>query len=104
MDIKTFLATTGLAISALTSASASFAAKEAPLDARPIDARVSETLLYFNTINPENKVLGDKAAGVLVFPRVTKGGIGVGGEFGEGVLQVNGKTVGTTTSEQPRLA
>ena len=31
---------------------------------------------------------------MLVFPRVTKGGVGIGGEFGEGVLQVNGKTVG----------
>ena len=89
MDIKIVLATTGLAIVALASSAASFAATETQ-----IDARVSETLVYFNTINPENRVLGDKAAGVLVFPRVTKGGIGVAGEFGEGALQVNGKTVG----------
>ena len=89
MTIKIVLATTGLAIVALTSSAASFAATETQ-----IDTRVSQTLLYFNTLTPENKVLGDKAAGVLVFPRVTKGGIGVAGEFGEGVLQVNGKTVG----------
>ena len=89
MTIKIVLATTGLAIVALTSSAASFAATETQ-----IDTRVSETLLYFNSINPENRVLGDKAAGVLVFPRVTKGGVGVAGEFGEGVLQVNGKTVG----------
>ena len=89
MTIKIVLATTCLAIVALTSSAASFAATETQ-----IDTRVSQTLLYFNTITPENKVLGDKAAGVLVFPRVTKGGIGVAGEFGEGVLQVNGKTVG----------
>lgn len=89
MDIRIALATTGLAIVALTSSAASFAANETQ-----IDTQVSETLLHFNTINPENRVLGDKAAGVLVFPRVTKGGIGVGGEFGDGVLQVNGKTVG----------
>jgi len=89
MTIKIVLATTGLAIVALTSSAASFAATETQ-----IDTRVSQTLLYFNTITPENKVLGDKAAGVLVFPRVTKGGVGVAGEFGEGVLQVNGKTVG----------
>lgn len=89
MDIRIPLATAGLAIVALTSSAASFAATETQ-----IDTRVSETLLYFNSINPENRVLGDKAAGVLVFPRVTKGGIGVGAEFGEGVLQVNGKTVG----------
>lgn len=89
MDIRIVLATTGLAIVALASSATSIAANETQ-----IDTRVSETLVNFNSINPENRVLGDKAAGVLVFPRVTKGGIGVGGEFGEGVLQVNGKTVG----------
>ena len=89
MSIKIVLATAGLAIVGMTSSAASFAASETQ-----IDTRVSETLLYFNSINPENRVLGDKAAGVLVFPRVTKGGVGVAGEFGEGVLQVNGKTVG----------
>src|SRR4029077_3208489 len=89
MTIKIILATTGLAIVALTSSAASFAATETQ-----IDTRVYQTLLYFNTITPANKTLSDKAAGVLVFPRVTKGGIGVAGEFGEGVLQVNGKTVG----------
>lgn len=89
MDIKIALATTGLAIVALTTSAASFAASETQ-----INTGVSETLLYFNTINLANKTLTAKAAGVLVFPRVTKGGIGVGGEFGEGALQVNGKTVG----------
>lgn len=33
------------------------------------------------------------AKGVLVFPSVLKAGIGVGGEYGEGVLRINGKTV-----------
>jgi len=75
MSIKIVLATAGLAIVGLTSSAASFAATETQ-----IDTRVSETLLYFNSINPENRVLGDKAAGVLVFPRVTKGGIGLAGE------------------------
>jgi len=35
----------------------------------------------------------DKAVGALIFSRVTKGGAGVAGEFGEGVLQVKGETV-----------
>ena len=52
------------------------------------------TLQQFNTINAANLSLGQKAAGMLVFPRVTEGGIGIGAEFGEGALQVNGKTVG----------
>jgi lipid-binding SYLF domain-containing protein len=89
MDIRIVLATTGLAIAALATSAASFSATETQ-----IDTRVSETLMHFDTINPANKDLGDKAAGVLVFPRVVKGGVGVGGEFGEGALQINGKTVG----------
>jgi len=36
----------------------------------------------------------DNAAGVLVFPDIFKMGFGVGGEFGEGALLVDGTTVG----------
>src|SRR5690606_23994435 len=35
-----------------------------------------------------------KAAGYLVFPRVIKVGVGVGGETGEGALIVDGKNAG----------
>jgi lipid-binding SYLF domain-containing protein len=89
MGIKIVLVTTGVAIVALATSITSFAATETQ-----INSQVSETLLKFDAINPAHKALGDKAAGVLVFPRVTKGGVGVAGEFGEGALQVNGKTVG----------
>jgi lipid-binding SYLF domain-containing protein len=34
-----------------------------------------------------------KAKGYLVFPKVIKAGIGIGGEYGEGVLRIGGKTV-----------
>ena len=33
------------------------------------------------------------AKGVLVFPKVYKAGIGIGGEYGEGALRIGGKTV-----------
>ena len=35
----------------------------------------------------------DQAQGYLVFPRVVRAGLGVGGETGEGVLRIGGKTV-----------
>ena len=38
------------------------------------------------------KELAGKSAGMLVFPKVVKAGIGIGGEFGEGALLVGGKT------------
>jgi len=39
------------------------------------------------------EVFLSQAAGYLVFPRVIKIGIGIGGETGEGVLRVGGSTV-----------
>jgi lipid-binding SYLF domain-containing protein len=39
------------------------------------------------------KAIGDKAAAVLVFPKVTKAGFGIGGQYGEGVLLKGGKPV-----------
>ena len=89
MNMKTILASSGLAIVALATSATSLAATEVQ-----IDHRVAVTVKHFNSINPANVNLEQKAAGMLVFPRVTKGGIGIGGEFGEGALQVNGKTVG----------
>lgn len=35
--------------------------------------------------------LADKAEGILVFPAIVKAGIGLGGEYGEGVLYVRGR-------------
>ncbi len=34
-----------------------------------------------------------QAKGVLIFPKVYKAGIGIGGEYGEGALRIKGKTV-----------
>jgi lipid-binding SYLF domain-containing protein len=59
-----------------------------------INERVQNTLTQFNELNPANQDLIARAKGILVFPRVTKGGAGVAGEFGEGALIVHGKTAG----------
>src|ERR1700683_1696994 len=59
-----------------------------------IDERVQNTLTKFDQLNPANQDLVGRAKGVLVFPRVTKGGAGVAGEFGEGALLVNGQIAG----------
>jgi lipid-binding SYLF domain-containing protein len=82
------LAAAGVAVIALfTSATVPAASKG------EIDASVSTALTKFRALNPANRELLHKAAGELVFPRVTKGGIGIAGEYGEGVLRVNHKTV-----------
>jgi len=58
-----------------------------------IDADVQEVLKDFGYLSSGNKELLSKANGVLVFPSVVKAGFVVGGEYGEGSLQIGGKTV-----------
>ncbi len=56
-----------------------------------IDADIEVSLERFYTEVPEGRKLVQDAKGVLVFPAVYKAGIGLGGEFGEGALLINGK-------------
>jgi lipid-binding SYLF domain-containing protein len=60
--------------------------------AAEIDQEVDRALQAFRKIDGAGAFLGI-AKGVLVFPKVYKAGIGVGGEYGEGALRVGGKTV-----------
>lgn len=64
------------------------------VDTAALDKQVAATLDNFYKLNQRNQYLAQNAAAVLVFPRITKAGVGVGGEHGDGALQVNGKTVG----------
>ncbi|MGD9506257.1 MAG: YSC84-related protein [Syntrophobacteraceae bacterium] len=69
--------------------------RTAPADtAREIDRDVSIALQKLYKTTPAAKKLGKIAKGVLVFPKIIKGGLIVGGEYGEGALRVNGKTTG----------
>src|ERR1700690_335267 len=78
----------GFAAVALLLSSVSFAATKAQ-----IDERTHHTMQEFYQLNPAHRDLVARAKGVLVFPHVTKGGVGVGGEFGEGALRIDGKDV-----------
>jgi lipid-binding SYLF domain-containing protein len=89
MKAKNLCAATGLTIIALFASAASIAASKIE-----IDASVSTALKSWEAINPNHKELESKAAGMLVFPHITKGGVGIAGEHGEGVLQVGDQTVG----------
>jgi lipid-binding SYLF domain-containing protein len=61
--------------------------------AKQINREVTESLttLYRNT--PGAKALADQAVAVLVFPSIVKGGFIIAGQFGDGALRRNGKTV-----------
>ncbi len=66
----------------------------AAVDPAAVDAGVKSTLQRFYAENPGNRDLVAKASGMLVFPRVTKAGLGIGGEVGQGALIVGGGTAG----------
>jgi len=59
---------------------------------REIDVSVSDALQKFTDANPAHGELVRKAAGILVFPRITKAGAGIGGEHGDGALLKGGVT------------
>lgn len=61
--------------------------------AKIIDAKVDDALERFKKEVGGGKKLLSIANGVLVFPDVIKAGFGIGGEYGEGALRINGKTV-----------
>ncbi len=61
--------------------------------AEKLDLEANEALEVFREDVKGSEVFLNQAAGYLVFPRVIKIGIGIGGETGEGVLRVGGQTV-----------
>ena len=58
-----------------------------------IDAQSLEVLKRLEAFQPGLDKVMKKAAGVLVFPDIVKMTFGVGGQFGEGSLSVDGKTM-----------
>ncbi len=58
-----------------------------------INIGVDATLEQFKADIKGGKAFLKKAEGVLVFPSVIKAGFVIGGEYGEGALRLNGKTV-----------
>ncbi len=58
-----------------------------------IDAKVDEALGRFHKEVKGAAEFLQSAKGILVFAGVIKAGIGIGGEYGEGALRIEGKTV-----------
>lgn len=77
-----------LTINAVTPAAA-LAASASAIDR---DAKAALANLYKHT--PGAKELSDKAVAVLVFPSIVKGGFIIAGQYGDGALRKNGKSVG----------
>jgi lipid-binding SYLF domain-containing protein len=61
--------------------------------AAEIDREATKVLEKLYKKSSSAKALGDKARAILVFPRIAKGGFMVGGQYGEGALMKEGKTI-----------
>jgi lipid-binding SYLF domain-containing protein len=59
-----------------------------------IDAAAAETLKRLMANAPVSEKMVKDAKGILIFPRIVKGGFVVGGAAGDGVLRVHGKPRG----------
>ncbi|HEY7753583.1 MAG TPA: YSC84-related protein [Steroidobacteraceae bacterium] len=58
-----------------------------------LDAQVREAVTELYKHSSAAKELAGRSAGMLVFPKVIKGGIGIGAEYGQGALLIGGRTV-----------
>ncbi len=83
------IAAAALFVCLLTAPLMAMAGEGAEID-REVDAAL-ETL-YANS--PGAKALAEAASGILVFPKIVKGGLVVGGQYGEGALRKGGETKG----------
>jgi lipid-binding SYLF domain-containing protein len=62
--------------------------------AKEIDRDADSALQKLYETTPAAKELSKVAKGILIFPEIVKGGLIVGGQYGEGALRVNEKTTG----------
>lgn len=76
-------------IAALSLSTSAYAVSSAELTA---DANKALQMLYRS--NAAAASMGRTARAILVFPNIVKAGLVVGGSFGEGILQKNGRTTG----------
>ena len=60
--------------------------------AAEIDLEANVAIQQFNKEIEGSATFLESAKGILIFPKVVKAGLVIGGEYGEGVLRVNGKS------------
>ncbi len=94
MIVRGVLAVTFVVLVSIGGTAGSALAKSA----QEINAEVDVTLERFKTGFPAGAILAKDARGILVFPSVTRGGVGIVGSYGQGALRIRGKTVAYYTN------
>jgi lipid-binding SYLF domain-containing protein len=100
MERRKFLYATAMGATSLltlagcgTVSTASTTTDSAPVQRRrKINSEADATLGRLYTVVPGSREVVSKARGALVFPSVIAAGLGVGGEYGDGVLKVGNST------------
>ncbi len=80
-------------VSACIVGSLSMPSASSAATALAIDTAADKTLEQFRAQVKDSAAFLQGAKGILVFPEVIQAGIGIGGEYGEGVLRVADKSV-----------
>ena len=86
--------------SALITGSATAFSGWNPDEAEEYDAKAQEAIATFKEKDPSVQKFFDKASGYVVIPTVGKGGFGIGGARGKGVLYENGVVTAVVTLTQ----
>lgn len=92
MTVNIVSALRGACMAMLMAALLPASAQAADRGALERDARAA--LQRLTATVPAAKNLSGSATAVLVFPKITKAGLGIGGQYGDGVLFKGGKAVG----------
>ena len=77
----------------MCSAHPSLAQDEGKTEASELERASQAAVQQLYATAPLAKQLGPKAHAILVFPKVTKAGLGIGGQYGEGALLKGGTAV-----------
>lgn len=91
METRTILSVLFTAV-VMCAGSSALAAEKSAGAAAKIDSEARSSLNKLYASVPAAKALGGKAVAILVFPKVIKAGLMVGGQYGEGALIKGGKT------------
>lgn len=73
-------------------AAGSVSALAAAPSARTIDRNASQALTTLYATQPKARELAKRAKAILVFPRIIKAGLIIGGQGGDGALRIDGRT------------
>ena len=87
---KTWMAGVLTGAALISAAHASVAQDKGKSEAAKLTSESQAALQQLYATVPLAKALGPKARAILVFPKVTKAGLGVGGQYGEGTLLTGG--------------